>query len=106
MDYYIVDADIKGFIDHMSHELIIRFQGLYIKYTNLLWRINKYLKANNNGRCLNVLTLWYKYVVLKETEEKCFLTVYADDFIAEFRHKLNTERYYAELKERMEKFNI
>ena len=54
----------------------------------------------------NVLTLWYKFVVLKETEGKCFLAVYADDFIAGFQHKSDAERYYAALKERLGKFNL
>lgn len=40
-----MDADIKGFFDHMSHDWFMRFLGLYIKDTNLLWLINKYLKA-------------------------------------------------------------
>lgn len=42
---YVVDADIKGFFDHMSHEWIMEFLKLYIKDTNLLWMINKYLKV-------------------------------------------------------------
>jgi len=40
-----LDADIKGLFDHMSHDWFMRFLGLYIKDTNLLWLINKYLKA-------------------------------------------------------------
>ena len=42
---YVVDADIKGFFDHMSHEWLMEFLSLYIKDSNLLWLINKYLKA-------------------------------------------------------------
>ncbi len=42
---YVVDADIRGFFDHMSHEWLMKFLGLYIKDRNLLWLINKYLKA-------------------------------------------------------------
>ncbi len=127
---YVVDADIKGFFDHMSHEWLMRFLGLYIKDTNLLWLINKYLKAgvitegvyeaseegSAQGNIIspilaniymhNVLTLWYKFVVLKGTEGKCFLAVYADDFIAGFQHKSDAERYYAALKERLGKFNL
>lgn len=127
---YVVDADIKGFFDHMSHEWLIKFLKLYIKDTNLLWLINKYLKAgvitdgvyeeseegSAQGNIIspilaniymhNVLTLWYKFVVLKETEGKSFLTVYADDFIAGFQYKADAEKYYAMLKERMRKFNL
>lgn len=42
---YVVDADIKGFFDHMKHEWIIRFLNLYIKDPNILWLVKKYLKA-------------------------------------------------------------
>ena len=49
----------------------------------------------------NVLTLWYKFVVLKETSGKSFLAVYADDFIAGFQYKADAERYYAMLEERL-----
>lgn len=42
---YIVDADIKGFFDHMSHDWLMKFLNLYIKDPNLLWLIQKYLKA-------------------------------------------------------------
>lgn len=44
--------------------------------------------------------------MLKETEGKCFLAVYADDFTAGFQHKSDAERYYTALKERLGKFNL
>lgn len=127
---YVVDADIKGFFDHMSHEWLMKFLGLYIKDTNPLWLINKYLKAgvitdgvyedseegSAQGNIIspilaniymhNVLTLWYKFVVLKEAGGKSFLVVYADDFIAGFQYKADAERYYAMLKERLGRFNL
>ena len=33
---YVVDADIKGFFDHMSHEWTLKFVGYYIKDPNIL----------------------------------------------------------------------
>ncbi|WP_235839080.1 reverse transcriptase domain-containing protein, partial [Clostridium sp. Marseille-P2415] len=42
---YVVDADIKGFFDHMSHEWTMKFVEYYIKDPNILWLIKKYLKA-------------------------------------------------------------
>ena len=41
---YIVDADIKGFFDHMKHEWIIKFLHLYIKDPNIIGLVKKYLK--------------------------------------------------------------
>lgn len=127
---YVVDADIKGFFDHMSHEWLMKFLNLYIKDTNLLWLIKKYLKAgvitegvfedseegSAQGNIIspvlaniymhNVLALWFKFVVLKEISGKSFLTMYADDFIAGFQYKADAEKYYALLKERLRKFNL
>lgn len=42
---YIVEADIKGFFDHMSHEWTMKFVEYYIQDPNILRLIKKYLKA-------------------------------------------------------------
>ena len=127
---HVVDADIKGFFDQISHEWMMEFLKLYIKDPNLLWLINKYLKAgvmtdgvfeeseegSAQGNIIspilaniymhNVLTLWYKFVIRSNTVGNSFLAVYADDFIAGFQYKEDAERYYALLKERLKKFNL
>jgi len=127
---HVVDADIKGFFDHLSHEWMMEFLKLYINDPNLLWLINKYLKAgvmtdgvfeeseegSAQGNIIspilaniymhNVLTLWYKFVIKNKAEGNSFLAVYADDFIAGFQYKEDAERYYALLKERLKKFNL
>ena len=127
---HVVDADIKGFFDHMSHEWMMEFLKLYIKDPNLLWLINKYLKAgvmtdgvfeeteegSAQGNIIspilaniymhNVLTLWYKFVIKGNTFGNSFLVVYADDFIAGFQYKEDAEIYYTLLKERLRKFNL
>ena len=127
---HVVDADIKGFFDHLSHEWMMEFLKLYIKDPNLLWLINKYLKAgvmtdgvfeeseegSAQGNIIspilaniymhNVLTLWYKFVIKSNTFGNSFLVVYADDFIAGFQYKEDAERYYVLLKERLKKFNL
>ena len=54
----------------------------------------------------NVLTLWYKFIIAKESGGENFLIVYADDFIAGFQYKWEAEKYYKLLKERMEKFGL
>ena len=123
-------ASYEGFFDHMSHEWMMEFLRLYIKDPNLLWLINKYLKAgvltdgvfeeseegSAQGNIIspilaniymhNVLTLWYKFVITGRTTGHSFLAVYADDFIAGFQHKEDAESYYALLKERLRKFNL
>lgn len=127
---YVVDADIKGFFDHMNHDWIMKFLGVYIKDPNILWLIRKYLKAgvitdgvfqesvdgSAQGNIMspvianiymhNVLMLWYRIVFSKEIKGDSFLVVYADDFIAGFQYKWEAEKYYEQLKIRMAKFNL
>jgi group II intron reverse transcriptase/maturase len=127
---YVVDADIKGFFDNMNHDWIMKFLGVYIKDPNILWLIKKYLKAgvitdgvfqksidgSAQGNIMspvianiymhNVLLLWYKFVISKETKGDSFLVVYADDFIAGFQYKWEADKYYEQLKIRMAKFNL
>ena len=55
---YIVDADIKGFFDHMKHEWIIKFLKLYIKDPNIIGLVKKYLKVGvlDNGELMLCVT--------------------------------------------------
>jgi group II intron reverse transcriptase/maturase len=127
---YVVDADIKGFFDHMNHDWIMKFLGVYIKDPNILWLIKKYLKAgvmtdgvfqesidgSAQGNIMspvianiymhNVLMLWYKIIFSKEVKGDSFIVIYADDFIAGFQYKWKAEKYYEQLKIRMAKFNL
>ena len=127
---YIVDADVKGFFDHIDHEWMMKFIEWHIKDPNILWLIRKYLKAGvmvdgvyedteegtiqggnisptlANIYMHNVLTLWFKLVIQKEVKGECFLVNYADDFVAGFQYKSEAEMYYAKLKERMAHFNL
>ncbi len=127
---YIVDADVKGFFDHIDHEWMMKFIEWHIKDPNILWLIRKYLRAGvmvdgvyenteegtiqggnisptlANIYMHNVLTLWFKLVIQKEVKGECFLVNYADDFVAGFQYKSEAEMYYAKLKERMAYFNL
>ena len=127
---YIVDADIKGFFDHMNHEWILKFVGYYIKDTNILSLVNRYLKAGvlEEGKCISneegsiqggiispllaniymhhVLVLWFRKYFEKQNRKESFMVVYADDFIAGFGNKEEAERYYEELIKRLDKFGL
>ena len=98
---FIVDADIKGFFDHIDHEWMMKFLEWHIKDPNILWLVRKYLKAG-----VMIDGLWFKLVIQKEARGECFLVNYADDFVAGFQYKSDAEHYYAALKERMAKFNL
>ena len=127
---YIVDADIKGFFDHIDHDWMMKFLEWNIQDKNLLWLIRKYLKAgimeqgkfepteegSAQGSVMSpmlaniymhhVLTLWFKLVVQREMQGECFLVNFADDFVAGFQYKWEAENYYKLLKERMGKFGL
>lgn len=127
---YIVDADIKGFYDHVDHEWLIKFLEVHIKDPNILRLVKKYLKAGvidqgeykpgeegtAQGNIISpllaniymhyVLMLWFKAITKKKAKGECFLVAYADDFIAGFQHKWEAEEYYRELQERMKKFGL
>lgn len=127
---YVVDADIKSFFDHMSHEWTLKFVGYYIKDPNILWLIKKYLKAgvlesgkyqtnevgSVQGNIISpilaniymhhVLVLWYKAYFEKSGTGNSFLVVYADDYLAGFEHKTEAERYYKEMQERLSKYGL
>ena len=48
---HIVEADIKGFFDNVSHEQLIKFLEIRIKDPSILHLIKKFLKAGyvDNG---------------------------------------------------------
>lgn len=105
---YIVDADIKGFFDHIDHDWMMKFLEWNIQDKNLLWLIRKYLKAgimeqgkfepteegSAQGSVMSpmlaniymhhVLTLWFKLVVQREMQGECFLVNFADDLLQDF----------------------
>ena len=46
---YIVDADIKGFFDHVDHEWMMEFLKHRVNDPNLLRIIARFLKGGYNG---------------------------------------------------------
>lgn len=127
---YVVDADIKGFFDHMSHEWTLKFVEYYIKDPNILWLIKKYLKAgvleageyqtnevgSAQGNIISpvlaniymhhVLVLWYQAYFERRGRGESFLVVYADDYLAGFEQKQEAERYYHQMQERLRKYGL
>jgi group II intron reverse transcriptase/maturase len=127
---YVVDADIRGFFDHMNHEWTLKFVEYYIQDPNILRLIKKYLKAGvleageyktNEEGCAqgniispilaniymhHVLILWYKAYYEKRGKGNSFLVVYADDYLAGFENKWEAEKYFKEMQERLGKYGL
>lgn len=127
---YIVDADIKGFFNHVNHEWLLKFLNERIADTNMLRLISRILKAGvmekgkfykiyegtpqgglisatlGNVYLHYVLDLWFEKVVKKYCKGKAYMVRYADDFIACFEFKEDAQAYYKSLINRLDKFNL
>ncbi len=127
---YIVDADIRGFFDHVDHEWMMKFLELRIADPNLLRLIKRFLKAGvmeagivydtprgtpqggivspilANVYLHYVLDLWFEKVVKRRCQGEAYLVRYADDFVCCFQNKSDAEWFYANLRERLNKFSL
>ena len=127
---YVVDVDIKGFFDHVDHEWLMKFVGHRIADTSFLRLINRFLKAGvmeagvvqdtpagtPQGGVISpvlanlylhfVLDLWFELHVKKVSRGEAYLVRYADDFVCCFQYESDATSFYAELKERLAKFNL
>lgn len=123
--HYIVEADIKGFFDHVDHGWLMKFLGIRIADRNLLRLIVRFLKAGvweegewkgteegtpQGGTASPVLANVYLHYVLDEWFEeeyrkscrgKAELVRYCDDFVACFEDKEEAERFLQAVGERM-----
>ncbi len=128
---YIVEADIKGFFDHIDHEWLLRMLRERIDDTAFMNLLLKWLKAgilDTDGKILhpesgtpqggivspvlaNVylhfgLDLWFQKRVKPHCNGEAFIVRYADDFICAFRYGDDARRFYRELPKRLKKFNL
>lgn len=127
---YVVDADIKGFFDNVSHKWMMEFLEHRIADKRVLRMIKRFLKAGilEDGKIkkteygtpqggiispllANVylhytLDLWFEKRYRKRCQGYARMIRYADDFITCCQYKIDAERFLKELKERLAKFNL
>lgn len=127
---YVVEADIKGFFDNVSHEWMEKFLEHDIADRKFLEIIKKFLKAGimEKGKFLNsekgtpqgngaspvlantylhyVLDTWFEVVVKRACQGQCYLIRYCDDFVCCFQHKWEAEKFYRSLIERFKDFGL
>lgn len=128
---YVVDADIKGYFDHVDHKWLIKCIEQHIKDPNIIRLINKFLKAGiienkryygtiegtPQGSILSpvlaniymhyVLVLWFEKIVKRNFKGECYLITYADDFVCCFQYKDEAEMFMNKaLPSRLSKFNL
>ena len=128
---YIVEADIKGFFDHMDHDWLLDMLALRIDDKAFLNLIRKWLKAgilDTDGRIIHqgagtpqggivspilanvylhyALNLWFEYVVKTQCHGEALICLYADDFVCAFRYRNDAERFFRTLPKRLGKFGL
>ncbi len=127
---YVLDADIKGFFNHLDHEWIIRFIESKIKDPNIIRLIRRTMRAGimedyqysatesgagQGSVCSPIIAnIYMHYVLIWWYHEKLKpllrgysgLVVYADDFVVCFQYKEDAELFYEHLKRRMGNFGL
>jgi group II intron reverse transcriptase/maturase len=128
---YVVEADIKGYFDHIDHERLMEMLRWRIDDRPFLGLIRKWLKAgvlDTDGQVLHpvtglpqggivspilanlylhhVLDVWFAEVVQPHCEGQAALCRYADDFVCAFQYKRDAERFYGVLGKRLAKYGL
>jgi group II intron reverse transcriptase/maturase len=127
---HLVEADIKGFFDNVSHEKLMEFISIRIKDTTLLELIKKFLKAGYvdegllvrseegtpQGSILSpmlaniflhyVLDTWFETTVKSHVKGFCEIIRYADDFVCVVRYEDDARRIERGLKNRFNKYDL
>jgi group II intron reverse transcriptase/maturase len=127
---YVVEADIKGFFDHVSHEWMLRCLKVRIQDPSLLLLIRRFLKAGyvdagelilpdegtpqggnlspilSNVFLHYVLDLWFEKKLKPQIRGDCHLVRYADDFLCLVQCYSDAQYIKQSLQQRFEKFDL
>lgn len=127
---YIVDADIKGFFDNVSHDWMMKFVGHRINDPSFLRIIARFLKGGYmedakfyktdsgtpQGGLVSpilanlylhyVLDLWFEKIVKPRCRGQAYLVRYADDFVCCFQYKEDATKFYQALINRLKNFDL
>jgi group II intron reverse transcriptase/maturase len=128
---YVVEADIRGFFEHMDHDWLLKMLSLRIDDRAFLDLIRKWLKAgvlDTDGQVLlpatgtpqggivspvlanlylhHALDLWFERVVKPRCRGEALVCRYADDFVCAFRYRDDAQRFFKALPRRLAKFGL
>ena len=127
---WIIDADIRGFFDNISHEWLMKFLGHRIADPRMLRLLKKWLRAGVSedgewsatqvgtpqGAVISpllanvflhyVLDLWIDDWRKRRAKGEVMIVRYADDFVIGFREESDARRCLAALQERFAKFGL
>lgn len=127
---WVLDLDIEGFFDSLSHEWLMKFMEHRIADRRVLRLIQKWLRAGvleegkpiemvegtpQGGSASPLLANVYLHYVFdhwvqawgrKRAQGKVIVVRYADDIVVGFQKETDAERFWTELAERMLKFKL
>ena len=127
---WILDADIRGFFDNMSHEWTMQFVQHRVADRRILRLIQKWLKAGVSedgewsetkvgtpqGAVISpllanvylhyVFDLWLEAWRKKVAKGEVIAVRFADDLVVGFESRADAERFQQEFEERLEKFGL
>ena len=127
---HVIEADIKGFFDNVSHEWMMKFLEVRIKDPSFLLLIRRFLKAGyleadkivtaeqgtpqggNLSPILSniflhyVLDLWFEKKLKPQVRGKAHLVRYADDYVCMVQYATDAEYIEQALRERFAKFGL
>lgn len=127
---YVVDADIRGFFDHVDHQWLSKFIAHKISDPQIQRLIARMLKAGMmeagirydtpegtpQGGVVSpilaniylhyVLDLWFKKWTERYCQGEAYIIRYADDFVCCFQYENEARAFLSTLKGRLKKFNL
>jgi RNA-directed DNA polymerase len=127
---WVLDADIQGFFDNVSHDWALKFVEHRVADCRMLRLIQKWLKAGvsedgqwsetevgtpqgavvspllANVYLHHVFDLWVEVWRKKVANGDVIVVRYADDLVVGFQHRTDAERFLQEFRERLAKFGL
>ena len=127
---WVLDADIRGFFDNLSHAWTMKFMEHRVADRRILRLIQKWLKAgvSEDGQRSEtklgtpqgavasplianvymhyIFDLWADVWRRKVAKGDVVVVRYADDLVVGFQHRTEAERFLKEFRERLAKFGL
>jgi group II intron reverse transcriptase/maturase len=128
---FVVEADIKGFFDHIDHNRLLEMLRQRIDDQPFLNLIRKWLKAgilDTDGQVIHPVTgtpqggivspilanvylhhaldVWFESQVKPQCQGSAYLCRYADDFVCAFEDESDAQRFYQALPERLAQYGL